>query len=76
MLRKTTLNDDDLMYLDRKLDDILLSKDGYLYRIKGGFTQIDHSNPRVSLEHLIEISEIPKEFVKTFQPYGKLRDSL
>ncbi len=71
ILRETTLTDDDLVHLYQRYGNLYLIRDDYLYRIKGRFSKIDSSNPRVSLKC---VSKSTKSILELFYPYKELRN--
>jgi len=71
-LKKTILTDNDLVMLDSGLDRLIFSRDGHLYWIKERFSEINHSDSRVSLKYM---GEIKGSILERFQPYGELRVS-
>lgn len=78
ILRETTLTNKDLVHLSHKFNTLFLVRDGHFYRIKEWFSEINHSNPKVSLKYMYETT---KPFLKELQPdelqpYKELRSSL
>jgi len=72
ILRETTLTDDDLVHLYPGFDSLYLIRNGYLYRVKEKFSEIDSSAPKVSTKYF---GEPTKGFLRLFQPYRELRSS-
>ncbi len=71
ILRETTLTDDDLVHLYQRFGNLYLIRDDYLYRIRGRFSKIDSSDPRVSLKC---VSKRTKPILELFYPYRELRN--
>jgi len=71
-LKKTILTDNDLVMLNSERDRLIFSRDGYLYWVKEGLSEIDPSDPKVSF---IYMGEIKGPLLERFRPYRELRDS-
>ena len=71
-LKKTILTDNDLVMLNSGRDRLIFSRDGHLYWVKEGLSEIDPSDPRVSLKYM---GEIKGSILERFQPYRELRVS-
>ena len=72
-LKKTILTDNDLVMRSLGGDRLIFSRDGRLYWIKEKPSEIDPSDPRVSLKYM---GEIKGPLLERFQLYRELRDSL
>ena len=72
-LKKTILTDNDLVMLDSGLDRLIFSRDGHLYWVKEGLSEINPSDPKVSFRYM---GEIKGPLLERFRPYKELRDSV
>jgi len=72
IIRETTLKDDDLVLLHRTFDSLYLVRDDRVYGIKEKFSEINSSDPKVSLKYY---GVCGKRIRKEFKPYRKLRNS-
>jgi len=72
-LKKTILTDNDLVMLNSGRDRLIFSRDGHLYWVKEELSEINPSDPKVSLRYMGKIKE---SILERFQPYRELRDSL
>ena len=71
-LKKTILTDNDLVMLNSRRDRLIFSRDGHLYWVKEGLSEIDSSDPKVSFRYM---GEIKGPLLERFQPYKELRVS-
>jgi len=71
-LKKTILTDNDLVMLNSRRDRLVFSRDGNLYWVKEGLSEINPSDPKVSFRYMGKIKE---SILERFQPYRELRVS-
>jgi len=72
-LKKTILTDNDLVMLNSERDRLIFSRDGHLYWVKEGLSEIDPSDPKISFRYM---GEIKGSLLERFRPYRELRDSV
>jgi len=71
-LKKTILTDNDLVMLNSGRDRLIFSRDGHLYWVKEGLSEINPSDPKVSFR---DMGEIKESILERFHPYKELRVS-